>query len=142
MKNSVKQLIVACTVVGFLMFGCEIDDIHDDLDPVEKFLGKWKCEESSVVYGDGYNYDVEITRNPQNSYEILIANFYFQGMQEQAVALITGNVLTIPKQIICEEEGGIEIKGNGIYENGEINLEHTAFTGADMDTVIAKYYRD
>ncbi len=142
MKNSVKLLLIVCTITVFIMFGCEVDDVFDDLDPIEKFLGNWKCEETSTIYGGGYNYDVKITRNPDHSSEILIANFYFQGMGEKAVALVTGNVLTITEQEICEEEGGIIIKGDGIYKNGEIHINHTANTGADLDTVVARYYRD
>ncbi len=117
--------------------GTEIDDIFTD--PAEKFLGKWKCEEESEIYGSGYVFDVVITKNPDNSSEILIANFYHQGMNEKARALVTGNILTIMEQTICDDT--IIIKGGGRYKDGEVHMEYTANDGADLDHVTARLFK-
>ncbi len=138
-KNIKTLLILMCVFSGLIFVSCEKDD-DVFVDPVEKFLGKWKCEEDSEVYGPGYNYDVEITRNPGNSSEVLIANFYMQGSREQAIALVAGSSLIIQEQTICDDT--IIIEGSGTYSNGEINLTYTANDGADLDNVTARYYRD
>ncbi len=123
-----------------LLTACEDDNGFDPFgDPVEKFLGNWQCEENSTIYGDGYNFQVIITRNPDNSSEILIANFYHQGFDEKARALVVGNNLTIPRQGICDDT--IEIQGSGSYKNGEVNMTYTANDGADVDEVTARLYR-
>lgn len=117
-----------------------IDEIDDPFaDPVEKYLGNWKASESSTLYGPGYVYDVSITRNPSNSNEILISNFYMQGWNEKARALVTGNSITILEQAICD--GSILIKGNGQFSGGRITLTYTADDGADLDNVSATYTR-
>ncbi len=137
--KSTRALLIIISL--FLVYSCEEDtaDVIPDEDPVEKFLGDWKCEEDSEVYGSGYVFDVRITRNPENSSEILIANFYHQGMNEHAVALIVGNNLIIEKQTICDDT--IEIEGSGRYEDGEVNMEYTAHDGADLDNVVARLFR-
>lgn len=115
-----------------------IDEIDDPFaDPVEKYLGNWKASESSTLFGPGYVYDVSISRNPSNSTEILISNFYMQGWNEKARALVTGNSLTILEQAICD--GSILIKGNGQLSGGKITLTYTADDGADLDNVSATY---
>ncbi len=123
-----------------LFFSCEeTTDVIPDADPLDKFLGEWKCAEDSEVYGSGYVFDVKITRNPDNSSEILIANFYHQGMNEKARAMVVRNSLIIMKQTICDDT--IEIEGSGRYADGEVNMEYTAFDGADLDNVVARLYR-
>ena len=138
MKAGSRLLVIIFIIASIFFFGCEEDGF--EIDPVDKFLGEWKCEESSTVYGPGYNYDVVISRNPANSTEVVIANFYMQGINEKAIALVTGNTLTILKQTICDDT--IEIEGSGSYRNGEIIMSYTANDGADLDHVSARYYRD
>lgn len=122
------------------MFSCEVEDDEIDIDPVEKFIGKWKCEEDSELYGPGYNYDVIIERNPDHSTEVIITNFYMQGFEETAIALVVGSSLYIEEQGICDDT--IFIEGSGSYnkEKQEIKLTYTANDGADIDNVSARYY--
>ncbi len=123
----------------FLLHSCSTENDQIFIDPVEKFIGKWKCEEESEVYGSGYVFDVVITVNPENSSEILIANFYHQGMNEKAKALVTGNIITIMEQTICDDT--IIIKGSGHFKNGEVHMDYTANDGADLDHVTARLYK-
>lgn len=138
MKKPFNFLLLLCLVLVLAFQAC-IDENGDDpfADPVDKFLGSWRADESSTVYGDGYVYTVTITRNPSNSAEVLISNFYYQGVDIQARALVTSNTLTIIRQLICDDS--IEIQGTGVYSNGVVNLEYTADTGADLDQVTAVY---
>jgi hypothetical protein len=119
---------------------CTDEDI-DDLfgDPVEKFLGTWRCEEEGSISGGGWNYQVIITRNPDNSAEILIQNFNLQGNSEQARALITGNTMTIPRQNICDDT--IEIQGNGTFSNEEITFSYTTNDGATLESFTGRFYK-
>ncbi len=140
MKKSLKVFLVISAVSLLFFTACDDDNGFDPFgDPVEKFLGEWQCEESSTVYGDGYNFQVIITRNPDNSAEILMANFYHQGFDVKARALVVGNNLTIPRQGICDDT--IEIQGSGTYKNGEVNMAYTANDGADIDEVTARLYK-
>ncbi len=119
---------------------CTDEDL-DDLfgDPVEKFLGTWRCEEEGSISGGGWNYQVIITRNPDNSAEILIQNFNLQGNSEQARALITGSTMTIPRQNICD--GTIEIQGSGTYSNEEISFSYTTNDDATLESFTGRFYK-
>jgi hypothetical protein len=136
-----KKITLGFLLIFLLGFFAACTDAFEDpfADPVEKYLGNWKATETSTVFGPGYVYNVTITRNPSNSTEVLISNFYMQGVQEKARALVTGNSLTILEQTICD--GSIEIKGNGQFSAGRITLNYTAFDGADLDNVSATYTR-
>jgi hypothetical protein len=137
-KSRLLLLLITGLVITFI--SCE-DDMFDDpfADPVDKFLGTWKCNETEVPPDGLWVYDVVITRNPQNSTEILVSNFNLQGAGERARALVTGNSLTIPTQLICDDT--IEIKGSGNFSNGEITLTYTTLDGADLKSFNAKYFK-
>ncbi len=139
-----KQIsrLLPFVVLGLMLtfVSCEDDSFDDPFaDPVEKFLGTWKCNEEEVPPEGLWVYDVVIIRNPQNSSEILITNFNLQGSSERARALIAGNSLSIPTQLICDDT--IEIRGNGSYSNGEINLTYTSNDGADLKNFTARYFK-
>jgi hypothetical protein len=139
MKSQKPLLYLLFILAAGFLTGC-IDEIDDPFaDPVDKFLGNWKATETSTLYGPGYVYDVTITRNTSNSVEILISNFYMQGVQERAKALVTGNTLTIVEQTICD--GTITIEGSGKYVSEKIELTYTALDGADLDQVTAIFSR-
>lgn len=139
MKNRIFLPMVFSLLFTFILTSC-VDDWEDPFgDPVEKFLGNWKVTEQSTLFGGQYNYDVSISRNPQNHAEILISNFYMQGPGELARALVYGNAITIMQQTICN--GTITIKGSGQFNAGVITLVYTANDGADIDNVSANYRR-
>ncbi len=142
MENKSRYLFFVLLTATIAFTSCEEDDL-DDLfgDPVEKFLGTWKCEEEGTETGSGWVYDVTIIRNPDNSSEILIRNFYLQGDNEKARALITGNTLTIPNQRICDDT--MEIQGSGSYDTSkdEIYLNYSTNDGATEDIVTARYFK-
>ncbi len=140
MKRNSKLLLII--LLGFLIsfVSCTDEDL-DDLfgDPVEKFLGTWRCEEQGSISGGGWNYQVIILRNPENSAEILIRNFNLQGDSERARALITGNNMTIPTQLICDDT--IEIKGSGTYSNGQINFNYSTNDSATLENFTGRFYK-
>ena len=139
MKSHKALLFLLFILAAGFLTSC-IDDIDDPFaDPVDKFLGSWKATETSTLYGPGYVYDVTVTRNTANSVEILISNFYMQGVQGRAKALVNGNTLTIVEQTICD--GTITIEGSGKYVSEKIELTYTALDGADLDHVTATYTR-
>ncbi len=134
----IPGLLLLVCLISFT--SCEDDDL-DGLfgDPVEKFLGDWKCFETGDLQGPFGPYDVKIVRNPGNSTEVLIKNFNYQGMNESARAIIAGNTINIPRQRICDET--IEIQGSGSFKDGEINLTYKTNDGADEENIVSRFYK-
>jgi len=135
------QLLPAILIIGSLVFhSCIPDDFEGDFDdPVEKFLGAWKCEETGDVNGYFGPFDVEIVRNPSNSAEILIRNFNYQGADVEARAIVAGNSIAIPRQLICDDT--IEIAGSGTFRNEQFTLTYTTNNGADLENISARFFR-
>jgi len=140
MKANYKIILLITTCLLLTFVSCE-DILVDDpfADPLEKFLGTWKAHETKDPPDGLWVYDVVISRNPQNSTEILISNFNLQGSSERARAMITGNILIIPAQYICNNT--IRIEGSGSYRNGEITLSYTTNDGADLKRFSARYFK-
>lgn len=139
--TAMKNRIFYSAALLLALFLTSCTEVFEDPfgDPVDKFLGNWKVNEVSSLYGGHYVYDVSITRNPDNSTEILISNFYMQGPNEKARALVSGYNITIPEQTICN--GTISIKGNGLKIGGVITLNYSANDSADLDKVSATFRR-
>lgn len=140
MKTNTRWLFVILAISFLALYSCQEDDLDDMFaDPVEKFLGNWKCFETGDLQGSFGPFDVQIIRNPSNTSEVYIRNFNFQGMNEQARAIIAGNTITIPRQRICDDT--IEIVGSGSFANGEINLIYKTNDGADEENITARFYK-
>ncbi len=140
MERKPKLLLLFLFTILISFVSCTDEDL-DDLfgDPVEKFLGTWRCEEEGTIHGGGWNYQVIIIRNPENSAEILIQNFNLQGDSERARALITGNNMTIPRQLICDDT--IEIQGSGSFRNGQINFSYSTNDSATLENFTGRFYK-
>ncbi|MFN3556703.1 MAG: hypothetical protein ACK4VN_12125 [Bacteroidales bacterium] len=141
MKKPTPRNLFFLLLLFVLSFAACTDEDIDDLfgDPVEKFLGTWRCEEQGSISGGGWNYEVRIRRNPSNSSEIQIENFNLQGFNERATALVTGNSFTIPSQRICDNT--LEISGSGSFSNNQINLTYSTNDSATLENFTARYYK-
>ena len=107
--------------MGFLVPACLPPDtnINPD-DPVAKFLGSWKVNESCRKL----NYNVDIQADPGNSSQVLIYNFGNPGSgYDAAVGLVVTNSVYVSSQTIGE---GWTVSGKGIYQtNGTISWDYT-----------------
>lgn len=129
------DLIKVSIVIVFLSFVASCTKTEDDdavIDDREKFIGTWNCSETSSLNGNTTPFIVTISRHT-NTTQIIINNFYSQG--ENVSAIIAGNSITTPKQLICE---GTEVEnGSGSYNNEKINMSYKIKIGADYDNCTA-----
>ena len=111
------------------------EDVNPD-DPVAKFLGDWKVNESCKRL----NYNVEIQVDPENSAQVLIYNFGNPGPgYDPAVGLVVTNSVYVSSQTIGE---GWTVSGKGTYlADGTISWDYTLIIGAselDCDALFSK----
>jgi hypothetical protein len=142
LRDMYKKLrIPALFFIFLLSFTSCVEEDLDGLfgDPVERFTGTWKCVENGDINGNFGPFTVQIVRKSDNSSEVLIKNFNYQGDAESARALIAGNTITIPRQKICDNT--IEIIGSGTYRNGEFTMTYKTNDGADEENITARFYR-
>lgn len=133
----IRLLSVAMVLVLFTWSSCEIvEDDVDPTDPVAKFLGTWKVSETCTRM----NYNVEISRDPGNSAQVLISNFGNPGPgYNPAVGLVVTNSIFVSSQIIGE---GWTVDGKGTYQsNGNLTWEYSLIIGPDQYDCNSLYTR-
>lgn len=96
------------------------DDNVDPDDPVAKFLGVWKVNETC----NRLNYNDTIVQDPGNNSQVLIYNFGNPGPgYDPAVGLVVSNSIHVSSQIIGE---GWTVEGKGTYQpDGTITWNYT-----------------
>jgi hypothetical protein len=118
-------LIMLSLLVSFIPACLPTDENVNPDDPVAKFLGDWKVNESCRRQ----NYNAEIQADPGNSAQVLIYNFGNPGPgYDPAVGLVVTNSLYVTSQTIGE---GWTVSGKGTYQvDGTISWDYTLIIGA------------
>jgi hypothetical protein len=115
----------------------EDDELFDFTDDRDTFVGTWNVNETC----SRDNYSVEIVKDPSNSSQVIIRNFWLIGYQEQPpYAIIAGSTITIPTQQMCDD-GSNTVSGSGtLNKNGnEITWNYSVNDGADLYSCQATY---
>lgn len=119
MKTRIFLLLITLAALQFP--AClPTDENPNPDDPVAKFLGEWKVNETC----NRGNYLVTITKDPGNSSQVLLDNFGNPGPgYDPAVGLVTTNSITVSSQSIGE---GWTVSGVGTYHSdGTITWTYT-----------------
>ncbi len=134
MMKSVK--LISFLLFTLFIFSCtEESDIFNPVDDRDAFLGTWNVDETC----NRIPYQVTIVKDPTNSSQVIITNFWLIGPDEKApYAIVAGNSIVIPQQNIYNNEKTI-VKGSGILNKNIIEWEYTVNDGADLYTCIATY---
>ena len=134
MSRSVNFLSVLLIFIAFI--SCTDDEsIINPQEDRDAFLGSWNVTESCSK--DAYT--VNIIKDPSNSSQVIIENFWLIGYNEKPpYAIIAGNTLTIPKQYICDNQAN-EVSGSGKLDKNIIKLQYTVNDGADLWVCTATY---
>ena len=130
-RIAMPLILFAIAFFALVFSSCE----PEDLEARNKFIGRWIVSETSSHYGGPpMSFTVNIKASPDDPDEIIISNFY--NMNVDAYAYVTGNNVTIPRQLICDDT--IEVQGSGSYQsNGEVHLNYTTNDGAVEDNLTA-----
>ncbi|MCK9400639.1 MAG: hypothetical protein M0Q51_11690 [Bacteroidales bacterium] len=120
-----RVIIIMMGMLVLIMPAClPTDENVNPDDPVAKFLGDWKVNESCRRL----NYNVEIQADPGNSAQVLIYNYGNTGPgYDPAVGLVVTNSVHVSSQTIGE---GWTVSGKGTYQvDGTISWDYTLIIG-------------
>jgi hypothetical protein len=121
-----RIIIIAVGLLVLVMPAClpTNENVNPD-DPVTKFLGDWKVNESCRRQ----NYSVEIRADAGNTAQVLIYNYGNPGPgYDPAVGLVVTNSVYVSSQTIGE---GWTVSGKGTYQtDGTISWDYTLIIGA------------
>jgi len=124
-------------LITLLFASCalEEDDPLNPADDRDQFLGTWNVTESCGKDA----YQVTIEKDPSNSAQVLINNFWLIGFHEKPpYAIVAVNSIHIPKQLMCNDDSN-EVSGDGSIHKNEITWNYTVSDGADLFTCSAVY---
>jgi len=141
MQTRIVQVLFPLLVLfsAFLMHSCELDEEENPVPTFDrdKFIGAWNVSESC----SRDFYSVEIVANPANSSQVIIKNFWLIGFQEKPpYAIVSGNIITLPKQAICDNFSN-EVSGSGKLDKNQITWNYTVNDGADLWSCSSTYTR-
>jgi len=122
----ISMVLISCTDDG---------DILNPQDDRDAFLGTWNVIESCVK--DAYS--VNIVKDPSNSAQVILQNFWLIGYNEKPpYAIVAGTTITIPEQTMCYSGNNI-VSGSGKLNKSKIEWDYTVNDGADLWTCTANY---
>ena len=131
-----RIFLTMLSLMVLIMPACLPTDDVDPDDPVDKFLGTWKVNETC----SRMSYDVDISKDPGNSAQVLIYNFGNPGAgYDPAVGLVVSNTIQISPQTIGE---GWTVSGKGTYKSdGTISWNYTLIIASIEYSCTATYFK-
>ena len=124
-----------------VIISCE-EDLPDDSELRDEYLGTWTCSEQSTLYGNS-TFTVQIKESSAGIGFITIENFYNEGSVCQVEAEVFDNDITISSQSVTGNSGTFTFQGSGTANNEytSFSLNFTANDGAETDNVTASFSR-
>jgi hypothetical protein len=115
MKTTFRFFLLLAALSGFLLSGCEpVDNSTPGDDPRDPYVGVWQFIES-IKSTDGQSYIVTISKDPNNSSQVLLENFGNPGTPDVAViGIVTANQIVISSQSL---DNGWVVEGSGKITN-------------------------
>ncbi len=141
-RNKLFKNFVGVLSVMLLVTSCELgDDIVPDNggDPRDNIVDTWRSTEISAIYGKS-SYLVDIAKEPLDSTEVVLSNFYNLGIDTEVKGTLNGYKIYISVQVV----NGNEISGEGTIDGNfsEIKFVYEVEDGSgEKDNVEAEFKR-
>jgi hypothetical protein len=109
MKRYHLLFLVIISALSFFP-SCEPDTIPPTGDVRDSYTGTWMVTETSSYKSVKAAYLISITKDSQNSSQVLIDNFAYSGSGKTSSAIATASTLTVPSQ---SPASGTTVSGSG-----------------------------
>lgn len=137
MKTTVISILFALALTSLFFIGCEpLDEDTTSDDPRDKYVGEWQFIES-FKSTEGNSYLVSITKDPNNSSQVILGNFGNPGSQTITVkGLVTSSQIIVSSQ---KMSNGWTIEGTGksTVVNTTMSWTYAITAGGDKDAYVA-----
>ncbi|MCK9617266.1 MAG: hypothetical protein M0R21_05465 [Lentimicrobiaceae bacterium] len=131
--------IIVLIFISFVLFqSCTPDNEEDPyVDYRDDFIGTWRFNETSLKYDISSYYPVYISKDPANSFQVLLSNFGNPGTGYSPVyGIVSENNIEIPQQNtgdgwLIKEGSGVKITSSQMEWHYKITIggdeeSHTA----------------
>lgn len=133
MKTKVRNSFIFISFIMMLVTSCEIPEDPDATDdPRDKMTGTWQFIESSVKSTQSISYTVNITKDPDNSSQVILENLGNPGTFDiQSVGIATTSQIVVSEQTISN---GWVIEGSGKLDGTDkMNWTYSIVAGGDLE---------
>ena len=139
--NKMRNLFKLCLVIFSLtIVSCEEEEINNDADIRDEFVGNWLVLENSDLLGIRA-FEVDIVKDQTDGEQINISNFYKLGDNDTVFANVSpvqSTTFIIPIQTVS----GHFINGTGALSGDEIEMVYYVDDGNEKDTISATFTRE
>jgi hypothetical protein len=137
MKTTVLSILFALAFTSLFFIGCEpLDEGTTSDDPRDKYVGEWQFIES-FKSTEGNSYLVSISKDPNNSSQVILGNFGNPGSQSITVTgIATSSQIVVASQ---KMNNGWTIEGSGRTTNviKSMSWTYAITAGGDKTEYIA-----
>jgi len=144
MKNLRFLLVLSFLLVLIGFYSCQLDDNGGlSLDPRDKYVGTWTCNESPALRQLLLTYPVEIVKDTSNESNLFLENFGFIGFNEKPpYGIFSGASISIPQQQVCDDNS-VTVYGEGtIVDDNKMNWTYTLKVGGDKSSYTAVFTKN
>lgn len=137
MKANNLYLLLILSVTMLFVVSCEdIDNPDDTGDPRDKMTGTWQFIENSLKSTRSLSYVVTITKDPDNSSQVILENFGNPGTSDiQSVGITTSSQIVVSEQTLSN---GWVVEGSGKLDGtGTMNWTYSIIVGGDLEQYTA-----
>ena len=140
--NKIIKNLAGVLSVMLLVTSCDLgEEINPDEsgDPRDNIIDTWRSTEISGIYGKS-SYLVDIAKEPLDSTEVVLSNFYNLGINTEVKGTLNGYKIYISVQVV----NGNEISGEGTIAGdfSAINFVYKVEDGSgEEDNVVAEFNR-
>ena len=141
-RNRLLKSLAGILSVMLLVSSCELGEengIDNGDDPRDNIVDTWRSTEISAIYGKS-SYLVDISKEPLDSAEIVLSNFYNLGINTEVKGVLNGYKIYISAQVV----NGNEISGEGTLagDYSVISFVYEVDDGSgETDNVAAEFNR-
>jgi len=134
MKKIINFSLFLASITILLISACEPVDNPTDGDPRDSYLGEWQFYETNKST-ENQSYIVAITKDPNNSSQVILGNFGNPGSNSiSAKGIVTSSQIVVSSQ---QMSNNWVVDGNGEFDNSNKTSMTWTFSitaGGTLDT--------
>lgn len=118
MKITYLFILITLASAGLFFIGCEPVDNPAGDDPRDAYVGEWIFIEN-LKSTEGQNFIVTISKDANNSSQIILKNFVNSGVDVIVYGLVTSGQIVVSSQ---KMSNGWTIEGSGVINNAKTSM--------------------
>ncbi len=134
MKTVINFSVFLAALTILLISACEPVDNTTNGDPRDPYIGQWQFYETTKST-ENQSYIVTITKDPNNSSQVILGNFGNSGSNSiSAKGIVTSSQLVVSSQTMSNNW---KVDGNGKFANSDETIMNWTFSitaGANFDS--------